>query len=349
MLWWRGEHSLRRDSPRPPRRSGPGRPAAGTGPQGPLRREPPRDHAGDRPAGAFRPRPDRGGRAATDAGQSPPQGPTRHRSGRGHRPRTQQRLRDVLRRPGGTGTPARHPGRRRTTSRRSRRKGVETMSTTRPDQIHHAVREHYAAAARAATDPAPAAPVVDAIGAGQYDQQAAQSLPEAALAASLGCRNQHEAGITNAEFLHGTIEDIPLPDASVDVIISNCVINLAVDKDRVLREAYRVLRPGGRLAISDIVLRRRLPAPLGNLVALWTGCVTGALLDADYQAKLHAAGFQAADIQTTHVFDRADITRIADDPAIAGAIPPDIDPEATITALDGAVTSAFVRARKPGP
>src|SRR6266545_458830 len=324
MLWWRGEHSLRRDSPRPPRRSGPGRPAAGTGPQGPLRREPPRDHAGDRPAGAFRPRPDRGGRAATDAGQSPPQGPTRHRSGRGHRPRTQQRLRDVLRRPGGTGTPARRPGRRRTTSRRSRRKGVETMSTTRPDQIHHAVREHYAAAARAATDPAPAAPVVDAIGAGQYDQQAAQSLPEAALAASLGCgnptaladlhpgetvldlgsgagidvllsarrvgptgkaygldftpemldlarRNQHEAGITNAEFLHGTIEDIPLPDASVDVIISNCVI------------------------------------------------------------------------------DRADITRIADDPAIAGAIPPDIDPEATITALDGAVTSAFVRARKPGP
>src|SRR6266542_4892649 len=165
----------------------------------------------------------------------------------------------------------------------------------------------------------------------------------------LARRNQHEAGVTNAEFLHGTIEDIPLPDASVDVIISNCVINLAVDKDRVLREAYRVLRPGGRLAISDIVLRRRLPAPLGNLLALCTGCVTGALLDADYQAKLHAAGFQAADIQTTHVFDRADITRIADDPAIAGEIPPDIDPEATITALDGAVTSAFVRARKPGP
>src|SRR6266542_3366676 len=262
MLWWRGEHSLRRDSPRPPRRSGPGRPAAGTGPQGPLQ----------------------------------------HRSGRGHRPRTQQRLRDVLRRPGGTGTPARRPGRRRTTSRRSRRKGVETMSTTRPDQIHHAVREHNATAL---ADLHPGETVLDLGSGGGIDvllsarrvgpTGKAYGLDFTPEMLDLARRNQHEAGITNAEFLHGTIEDIPLPDASVDVIISNCVINLAVDKDRVLREAYRVLRPGGRLAISDIVLRRRLPAPLGNLVALWTGCVTGALLDADYQAKLHAAGFQAAD------------------------------------------------------
>jgi arsenite methyltransferase len=274
------------------------------------------------------------------------------------------------------------------------------MSTSDTDQIHTAVHEYYAAAARAATQPAPAGPAVEAIGAGRYDQQAAQSLPEAALAASLGCgnptaladlkpgqtvldlgsgggidvllsarrvgptgkaygldltpemldlarHNQREAGINNVEFLHGAIEDIPLPDASIDVIISNCVINLSVDKDRVLREAYRVLRPGGRLAISDIVLRRPLPEPLNNLVALWAGCVTGALLDADYRAKLHAAGFAAIDIQTTHVFDRADITRIADDPTITAAIPPGIDPQTTIAALDGAITSAFVRARKP--
>ncbi len=158
----------------------------------------------------------------------------------------------------------------------------------------------------------------------------------------LALANQAEAGVTNAEFLLGTIEDIPLPDESVDVIISNCVINLAADKDQVLREAHRVLRTGGRLAVSDVVLRRPLPAHLNALLGLWTGCVAGALTEADYRAKLDAAGFTDIDITTTLVHDRAGLEQIAG----VVDIPEGIDVEAAIAELDGIITNAFVRARR---
>jgi len=164
----------------------------------------------------------------------------------------------------------------------------------------------------------------------------------------LALRNQAEAGVANAEFLLGAIEDIPLPDASVDVIISNCVVNLSPDKDAVLREAFRVLRPGGRFAISDIVLRRALPEPVQRLVGLWTGCIAGALVEADYTAKLTAAGFVDVGIEATHVFDRADLTSMATDMFTTVDAPEGFDVDATAADLDGAVMSAFVRARTPG-
>ena len=138
----------------------------------------------------------------------------------------------------------------------------------------------------------------------------------------LARRNQDEAGVDNAEFLEGTIEDVPLPDESVDVIISNCVVNLSPDKDAVLREAFRVLKPGGRLAISDIVLRRALSDPVRHAMGLWTGCVAGALVDIDYRAILERLGFDNIEIEPTTVYDRADITRMAGD-LIAGAAIPD--------------------------
>jgi SAM-dependent methyltransferase len=163
----------------------------------------------------------------------------------------------------------------------------------------------------------------------------------------LARRNQAEADVTNVEFLLGTIEDVPLPDASVDVIISNCVVNLSPDKDAVFREAFRVLKPGGRLAVSDIVLTRPLPDPVLEVMALWTGCVTGALLEADCRAKLGAAGFADIDIEPVQVYDRSAIASIADDLAPSVDIPASLDRDATAVALDGAVMSAFVRARKP--
>jgi len=164
----------------------------------------------------------------------------------------------------------------------------------------------------------------------------------------LARRNQTEAGVVNAEFLEGTMESVPLPDESVDVIISNCVVNLSPDKSAVLREAFRVLRPGGRLAISDIVLRRPLPGDIVQVMGLWTGCVSGALLDTDYAEELESAGFGDVSIEPTHVYDTVDITAMAGDLASVGAIPTSIDLNATLTLLDGAVMSAFVRARKPG-
>jgi SAM-dependent methyltransferase len=163
----------------------------------------------------------------------------------------------------------------------------------------------------------------------------------------LARRHQAEAGVTNVEFLLGTIEDVPLPDGSVDVIISNCVVNLSPDKDAVFREAFRVLTPGGRFAVSDIVLRRPLPEPLRHQIGLWTGCVAGALLEDEYRVKLRRAGFTDVDIEAVQVYDRADLMAIATDPAASLDIPASIDRDATADALDGAVMSAFVRARTP--
>jgi len=162
----------------------------------------------------------------------------------------------------------------------------------------------------------------------------------------LALRNQAEAGVTNAEFLLGTMEDIPLPDASVDVIISNCVVNLAADKRAVFAEALRVLRPGGRLAISDIVVRRALPPQVAQLMGLWTGCIAGALPEAVCRAQLAEAGFQDVDIEPTMVYRRAELEQMAAqmEPSL---VPEGLDTQATIDALDGAVMSAFIRARKP--
>ena len=155
--------------------------------------------------------------------------------------------------------------------------------------------------------------------------------------------NQAEAGVTNAEFLLGTIESIPLPDQSVDVIISNCVINLAADKDVVLAEAYRVLKPGGRLAISDVVLQRALAADLAGLIVLWTGCIAGALVVDDYVAKLTAAGFEDASVTPTVVHDRDAMERLT-----TGVTFPDgIDASRVYDEYDGVVANAFIRARRP--
>jgi arsenite methyltransferase len=158
----------------------------------------------------------------------------------------------------------------------------------------------------------------------------------------LANRNKEAAGADNVTFLKGTIEEIPLPDASVDVIISNCVINLAADKDRVLREAFRVLRPGGRFAVSDIVLTRELPEDAQRSVALWTGCVAGALVDADYRAKLAGAGFAAIGIESTRVYTGSDLGEMVQD-GCCGSEAVDV------SGLDGAVMSAFIRAVKPAP
>jgi len=157
--------------------------------------------------------------------------------------------------------------------------------------------------------------------------------------------NAEAAGAKNVEFRQGTIEDIPMDDASVDVIISNCVINLSGDKDRVLREAFRVTRTGGRFAVSDVVLRRPLPEEVQKSVALWTGCVSGALTMDDYRAKLEAAGWTDVSFEITREYDRDDIQGMAESvPADEGG------PDRLlghVDAMDGAVLSAFIRARRP--
>jgi arsenite methyltransferase len=152
--------------------------------------------------------------------------------------------------------------------------------------------------------------------------------------------------VKNAEFLAGTIENIPLPDGSVDVIISNCVINLAADKDAVLAEAFRVLAPGGRFAVSDIVLLRPLPEPASRAMVLWTGCIAGALLDTDYVAKPAAAGFVDATVEITRRYERTDLLDLAADLSPED-VPADLDVAAIIEAMDGAVASGFVRATNP--
>ncbi|MFN7967587.1 MAG: arsenite methyltransferase [Acidobacteriota bacterium] len=157
----------------------------------------------------------------------------------------------------------------------------------------------------------------------------------------LARRNQQESGLTNVEFLKGQIEAIPLPNASVDVIISNCVINLAADKQQVLHEAFRVLRPNGLFAVSDIVLTKPLPESLRKSAELWAGCVSGALLQTEYTQMLTQAGFSAIEIQPTRIFGQEEIHEMAGSSCCSVDLG-DID----TSALDGALISAFVRARK---
>lgn len=159
----------------------------------------------------------------------------------------------------------------------------------------------------------------------------------------LARRNQEEAGIDNVEFLLGAIEEIPLPDASIDVIISNCVINLAADKDVVLHEAFRVLKSGGLFAVSDVVLLRPLSAKLTSLMGLWTACIAGALVVSDYEAKLAAAGFAEIEIEPTLVHDRDSVERLA----ASLPLPEGLDRAAAIEESAGAVANAFIRARRP--
>src|SRR5438552_6228237 len=156
---------------------------------------------------------------------------------------------------------------------------------------------------------------------------------------ALARENQKKAGVENVEFLQGTIENIQLPENSVDVIISNCVINLSGDKDRVLREAFRVLKPGGRLAISDVVVRGEVPADIRKSVELWVGCVAGALEEFEYRDKLFSAGFENIDIEPTRVYK---VEEARDFLATAGL---DVDKVAPL--IDGKFMSAFVRATKP--
>jgi len=156
---------------------------------------------------------------------------------------------------------------------------------------------------------------------------------------ALARENQKKAGLENVEFLKGEIESIPLPDASVDVIISNCVINLSGDKDRVLREAFRVLKPGGRFAVSDVVVRGEVPEEIRRSMLLWVGCIAGALSDSDYQSKLKAAGFQQIEIEPTRVYSLEDARTV-----LSGH---GIDVDAIAPQVEGKFISAFVRAVKP--
>ncbi len=158
--------------------------------------------------------------------------------------------------------------------------------------------------------------------------------------------NQRQAGATNVEFLEGTIEAIPLPDRSVDVVLSNCVINLSTDKPKVLREAFRVLRPGGRFAVSDIVLSRPLPAAAERSLRLWTGCVAGALVEADYRRLLADAGFVDVSVQPTRVYGERDIDELLGGGGACCGV------KAPVHGIDareyaGVVFSAFVRATRP--
>jgi SAM-dependent methyltransferase len=156
---------------------------------------------------------------------------------------------------------------------------------------------------------------------------------------ALARENQKKAGAENVEFLKGEIEHIPLPDNSVDVIISNCVINLSADKDQVLREAFRVLKPGGRFAVSDVVTRGQVPEQLRRDMLLWVGCIAGALEEKEYQSKLKAAGFESASIEPTRVYNVADAREF-----LAGK---GIDVDAMAREVDGKFLSAFIRASKP--
>lgn len=155
---------------------------------------------------------------------------------------------------------------------------------------------------------------------------------------ALARANQEKSGIENVEFLRGEIENIPLPEATVDVIISNCVINLSADKDRVLAEAFRVLKPGGRLAVSDVVTRGEVPEEVRQPMLLWVGCIAGALTDEQYREKLERAGFTEIDIEPTRVYSVEDAREF-----LSGA---GVDVDALAPLVEGKFMSAFVRARK---
>jgi arsenite methyltransferase len=157
---------------------------------------------------------------------------------------------------------------------------------------------------------------------------------------SLARDNQRKAGLTNVEFLKGEIEHIPLPDNSVDVIISNCVINLSADKDRALAEAFRVLKPGGRLAVSDIVVRGdSVPEPVRRSMELWVGCIAGALEEGRYREKLAGAGFESIDVEPTRIYGADDARTFLDEAGLSD--------ESVLAEIDGRFMSAFVRAQKP--
>jgi arsenite methyltransferase len=259
--------------------------------------------------------------------------------------------------------------------------------------IKDAVREKYGHAARRVGEGCCGTSIgTDPISSNLYSDQESGALPEAAVAASLGCgnptalaelkpgetvldlgsgggidvllsarrvgpagkaygldmtdemlalarENQRKAGVENVEFLKGEIEAIPLPDNSVDVIVSNCVINLSGDKDAVLREAFRVLKPGGRFAVSDVVTRGAVPEALRRDVLLWVGCIAGALEEDDYRAKLRAAGFHAVTIEPTRVYRLEDAREFLTDKGV--------DVDAIAGSVDGKFMSAFIRASKP--
>ena len=156
---------------------------------------------------------------------------------------------------------------------------------------------------------------------------------------ALARKNQSEAGVTNVEFLKGEIEAIPLPDASVDVIISNCVINLSGDKDRVIAEAFRVLKPGGRFAVSDVVVRGAVPDAIRKSVELWVGCVAGAMEESEYVAKLERAGFTAVGVEPTRVYDIGEATEFLTAQGI--------DADDAARQVQGQFMSAFIRATRP--
>jgi SAM-dependent methyltransferase len=156
---------------------------------------------------------------------------------------------------------------------------------------------------------------------------------------ALARENQRKAGATNVEFLKGTIEAIPLPDSSVDVIISNCVINLSSDKDAVLREAFRVLKPGGRFAVSDVVVRGDVPADIRRSMELWIGCIAGALEETEYATRLRAAGFDEVEVEPWRVYQLDD--------ARAFLTESGVDLERLAPEVENRFASAFVRARKP--
>ena len=156
---------------------------------------------------------------------------------------------------------------------------------------------------------------------------------------TLARRNAAEAQIPNVEFRKGEIEDLPLDEAEVDVVISNCVINLSVDKPKVLAEAFRVLKPGGRFAVSDVVVRGEIPTEIQKSLEMWAGCVAGALQEDEYRSLLAAAGFEDVEVEPTRIYQADDVRAVLSDYGI--------DAEAEGEVLDGRLMSAFVRARKP--
>ena len=157
---------------------------------------------------------------------------------------------------------------------------------------------------------------------------------------ALAEENKRKSGLTNVEFVRGDIENIPLPSNSVDVVISNCVINLSADKDRVIAETFRVLKPGGRFAVSDVIVKGDdVPAEVRRSLELWVGCVAGALADSTYQRKLSAAGFEAVSIEPTRIYRTADAKQFLQEAGLSD--------EATLAQIDGRIMSAFIRARKP--